>query len=773
MKTMKFLFALEFLLAGMCPAAFAAVTFTDSPSSVSNTYSGFITLQISGLTSGDTVVVQKFLDANANGIVDRGDELVQQFNLADNQPGQVIDNVTNYNVPCDTNSTGGAITTSLNFQNGDFVQNLIGKYLYVLSSPSNHFAPITNSFTVTNFPFGQKFTGNVVSNSTSTTLSNAIVLLFPPPRSGHNGPGQPLAGTVAKAGAYTVAAPPGTYTLVSFYTNFVSSFGTAPILTLGSGQTITTNLSLNTNATATISGTLVDASNNAVKLPGVFMPLTMNTNNTTLLAVAFSDTNGNFSARVISGPWDVGSDDSGLIVHGYVGYNNGTNVNSGSSGVIIPFPKANALFYGSVKDNSGKPFVGVGVGANESSNLFNGDGYTDPSGNYFVGVLGLTNDSWQLNLSGDNNSFTNYIISQPSFDQNGGTNLTIGTAVLENLTALLATNTISGTVKDNNNSAITNVQVFANATISGVDYSSQANTDVNGNYSLNVAGGVWYVSVSCGGGNNSLPSNYQCPNSLTVNISNNNVVTNFVVYQCGNVLITTPSPLPSGETGNFYSQNLQASSCYESFTWQQTAGTLPTGLSLQTNGFLGGIPSSSGAYNFTVQVTDGNNSTTNQVYSLSISNGVSITSTSLPNGTNGFNYSEQLQATNGFTPYNWSVTSGSLPASFGLSSGGVISGHAASGGIFNFTAQVTDNLGATATQPYTLTLVDTNIPPVAIASAGSQVFVLWPASAGTNFILETTTNLATGPWVPATNGVPQTAYMFTNAGSGAAFFRLQ
>jgi len=42
----------------------AAVGLTLNPSSVSNTYSGTITLQVTGLAVGDTVVVQEFLDAN-------------------------------------------------------------------------------------------------------------------------------------------------------------------------------------------------------------------------------------------------------------------------------------------------------------------------------------------------------------------------------------------------------------------------------------------------------------------------------------------------------------------------------------------------------------------------------------------------------------------------------------------------------------------------------------------------------------------------------------
>src|SRR2546430_15534360 len=75
------------LCANLWPAALsrAAVGLTLNPPSVSNTYSGTITLQVTGLTSGETVVVQKFLDANTNGVIDGADLLMQQFNLTDGQ----------------------------------------------------------------------------------------------------------------------------------------------------------------------------------------------------------------------------------------------------------------------------------------------------------------------------------------------------------------------------------------------------------------------------------------------------------------------------------------------------------------------------------------------------------------------------------------------------------------------------------------------------------------------------------------------------------------
>jgi len=56
------------------------------------------------------------------------------------------------------------------------------------------------------------------------------------------------------------------------------------------------------------------------------------------------------------------------------------------------------------------------------------------------------------------------------------------------------------------NNPISGVQVYANATINGSSYNTQANTDGNGNYSLNVANGGWNISVYCCCDNNSLDS---------------------------------------------------------------------------------------------------------------------------------------------------------------------------------------------------------------------------------------------------------------------------
>ena len=157
-----------------CARDGAAAAVSLSPNVVSNTYTGKITLQITGLNAGETVVVQKYLDANGDGVLDAGDFLVQQFNLTDGQAA-VIGGVTNAVVPGDTDTVAGQITAQLFFQNGDFSQNLTAQYLYVVYRSASGFAPVTNLFTVTNTPYAQSFSGSVVNNGTNVPYASLIL----------------------------------------------------------------------------------------------------------------------------------------------------------------------------------------------------------------------------------------------------------------------------------------------------------------------------------------------------------------------------------------------------------------------------------------------------------------------------------------------------------------------------------------------------------------------------------------------------------------------
>jgi hypothetical protein len=679
-------------------AGWSAVTFTNTPVAVSNTYNGTISLFINGLTNGETVLIQKFLDINTNGAIDSGDLLVQQFKLTDGT-NFVIGGVTNFNVPGDLNTATGAITSVLNFQNGDFSQNIIGKYLYKLSSPVGHFTPITNLFSVTNFVYAQKITGNVVSNGTSTAVADAVVLLFPPPQSGSHGPGTPIVGAVANnSGIYTIEAPAGTYVPLAIRNNYVANYSAAPLVTLAGNSTITTNLTL-TNATAIISGQVVDAANTAKGLPGIFMPIDAPINGQEFITVSFTDTNGYFTNRVISGKWSLGSDDTGLIIHGYVGNQDSTNVNSGATGVILAYPRATALFYGRVTDGSGNPLADLDMGSYDNNdNLYQSDGYTDANGDYVVGVVGGpgNSDPWWVGYNGNSST---YIFSQPDFDQNGGTNISAGQAVLADFTALPATNYISGNVQFDGTNVV-GVGVSAYATINGVDYSlNNVDTDTNGNYTLAVANGVWSVNVSCQGGNDSLDNllgsgNYECPDNQNVTINNDNGAANFSVQSCAGVQIFTTS-LPSGQLNTYYDTQLQGSTCSGNQIWSLVnPQDFPSTFTFNSDGEFFGNPQTAGTYNFTVQLSDGNGNSANQALSLTISAGsLQISMNSLPNVTNGLFYNQTFQASGGTPPYSWAIPaySSSLPDNLTLAANGLLSGiSAVTAGTYYFDLVVTD-----------------------------------------------------------------------------------
>ena len=75
-------FAIGLLLNQSAPGA---VSFSVLPAGVSNLYGGTIRIQVTGLTNGETVLVEKYLDANTNRIIDSADWLVQSLQLTDGQ----------------------------------------------------------------------------------------------------------------------------------------------------------------------------------------------------------------------------------------------------------------------------------------------------------------------------------------------------------------------------------------------------------------------------------------------------------------------------------------------------------------------------------------------------------------------------------------------------------------------------------------------------------------------------------------------------------------
>jgi len=73
---------------------------------------------------------------------------------------------------------------------------------------------------------------------------------------------------------------------------------------------------------------------------------------------------------------------------------------------------------------------------------------------------------------------------------------------------------------------------------------------------------------------------------------------------------------------------------------------------------------------------------------------IQITTSYLPDATNGQPYSAQLTAIGGVAPYTWSILSGSLPPGLTLSQSGLISGTPTASGEYFAVFQVTDSMGS-------------------------------------------------------------------------------
>ena len=181
-------------------------------------------------------------------------------------------------------------------------------------------------------------------------------------------------------------------------------------------------------------------------------------------------------------------------------------------------------------------------------------------------------------------------------------------------------------------------------------------------------------------------------------------VTKLLSIKVNTALTVTNLLLPAGEVGVLYSQALGASGGTTPYTWLITGGSLPAGLSLGASGVITGKLTTVGIFSFIAQVTDSVGATVTQLLSITVNPPPTITTFSLPAGKLGVLYSQILGASGGTTPYTWLITGGSLPAGLSLDTSGVITGTPTAAGTSSFTAQVTDSVGATVTQPLSVTV---------------------------------------------------------------------
>jgi hypothetical protein len=171
--------------------------------------------------------------------------------------------------------------------------------------------------------------------------------------------------------------------------------------------------------------------------------------------------------------------------------------------------------------------------------------------------------------------------------------------------------------------------------------------------------------------------------------------------------ITTIS-FADGTKDSAYMDLVQAVGGNGTYAWSVVSGSLPGGLTLNSNtGFISGTPTTAGSNTFTVQVTDADSSVATRQFSVSIDPRPLITTTSLQNGALGVFYDATVTASGGAPSITYSYIvspTSALPPGLSITSQGRISGTPTVTGSFNFTAVVTDRWGAYAAQALSITV---------------------------------------------------------------------
>ena len=249
----------------------------------------------------------------------------------------------------------------------------------------------------------------------------------------------------------------------------------------------------------------------------------------------------------------------------------------------------------------------------------------------------------------------------------------------------------------------------------------------------------------------------------------------------------TTSTLPAaydGQTG--YSAVVAASGGTGSYTWSVVSGSLPPNLVLdsstgQISGDIASDASANSPYNFTVEVTDGQQSVQAHL-SIEVWQKLRVATTALPEGEVSVAYSAtQLIATGGKPPYTWSDVNDVLQT-YGLSLDsdtgeitGTPTGATPSGGV-TVTIEVRDANNETAQKNFTLVIhpelqITTNTLPdaydgekgysVSLAASGGTGSYTWSIVSGSlppNLYFDSTGLISGDIWSGASANSP---YSFT------------
>jgi len=681
-----------------------------NPTSITSTYSGNVTLSITGVANGATATAELFMDYNVNGTVDAGEPLVRRFSLTDGQL-PLIGGVRNGNVPGDDDGTAnGQLTVDVSYRKTNEPDHFKGQFVWrVTTAASTNLA----TFSVVSPSPAQPVS---ISGTVSGASFCAVVLINPEREDGL------VTGVLTDVnGAFAVVVAPGTYLVAATRcgsgAGFVTDFSSPALISFPTGGT-TNGLTLGTTAsTRTITGRVTDDLGNG--LGGLFVEA--NSTNS-LFALTFTDANGDFSLNVASSEWEVEVSSWNLAQGGQVALHQETVVNTTTGSVAnVSFtaPRANALIYGTASEG-GTNFVGLVriEGVNEPSHTYEAASVTDAAGNYWLGVFG---GNWSLGADGADTLQAGFLTR--------GTNSTVATnaAVRADLAARATTGTVTGTLVNDSGQPQGGLSVFMNE-IPSFWNSSGRSSDQGGAFKLGWFAGDWFLGVSLSDATNRnlLPPSLNFTNGGSSNLANvvvvlkdmnallhgtlrdnlGNPVTNQTVNASANVSGTNYFASGLTDAGGSYVIRL-----FSFNGWSVSTFGMPDSRGLQ-DPFSPGNNLGAGS-NFLALTT----TATGNVAFVTAAGPVNSAVINTP-------YSFQFQAVGGTLPHSWQLApgSGALPAGLNLDGGGLLAGTPTASGTFNFTVRVNDFLSSFVDRAFTLVVGALDSTPPTLDQTTPQNF---------------------------------------------------
>jgi len=638
-----------------------------SAPSIDAKFQGTVALNIGNLDPvGSNALVEQVVDANRNGIIDASDYPIRSFTVTDG----IVD--TNPNLQGDEDGiSDGTVTTTLKFALPSDIYHAPGNYLFrITNGPGSSTVP----FTVTPVTQLQTVAGPVTDGA--NLVAGAMVRLLDKWQ-------RPVAWTIANdAGQFILdIVEPGEYLIVPTAYGFVADPAGTP-LTITADQNLTGHNLVMTAGALSLSGTVrKDQATDPVA--GVWVQAL----GATGIGYAITGTDGSYDLRLPIGDYDVAVVADATMPNpaasGYLANSAQplhVNLQLDTTGIDIALVPADLAVSGTVVDQNGNPLGGMPIfgklAATADAREPAAFATTDASGNYLLSLV--AGNDWTIALDD--------VVAQPlGYLGNAVRNFsTAGTLTDINFAVRPVTAFIKGTVRDSSANPLGNADVkLRNADSTIV---MQLRTAADGTYRFGTYGGDWYLNVYPGQ-----------VGEQTATVTDGQTATIDLVVDSvpPEVTITSPTATTPDSTPQLI-YNVSEGTVVVKVDNVVVNKVSGDSLDQLTNG----------EHTVVIESIDaaGNLNFASVTFNVNYAP-LEIETNTVADGTVGTAFSQLLVAKGGVSPYDWTLSNGSIPTGLTLDRGtGVISGTPVVAETSTFTVRVTDSDGSEATQQYTLLL---------------------------------------------------------------------